>query len=144
MQKIKKKRESARDLYVIHGIGVSEIAELLGSSVATVKAWKTNDKWNDQAERHSTVPQTMFEVYANILKRTHLLSQRNDFDVDEMSKLVNQLEKVQPKQSHYNDFTRLTTEMTAYVQRNHPQLIEGFVLIIKEFAKTKFKHLYEE
>lgn len=137
----KNMKNAARELY-LKGFAVPEIEKILDVAAVTIRKWAKQEDWQTLADVSESVPKKIYEIYSNVLERTHRLSKDADFDIDNMGKLIGQIEKVQPSKSN-GDFTKITTEIATFVQKNMPEYSETLSEILNEFAHYKFRHLYE-
>lgn len=140
----KHKRESARDLFVTHGHSLNEIAEILGLDAGTLKRWSKNEAWENQYDTMQNLPNLIFKTYACAVEAMHRESQKPDYDTDVMTKRIAHVKSLEPSNSNYNDFIRLTADITAFVSARMsdvaPQIVEAF----KAYSRHKYKHLYED
>jgi hypothetical protein len=122
---------------------LNEIAEITGVNISTLKKWCELEEWNQQNERMQNLPNLIYETYHCVVEAMRRLAQQPNFDPDEMTKRINHVRSLEPKESNYSDFTRLTADIIAFAHSKNPEEAGMVVKIFKEYAKFKFKHLYE-
>ena len=140
---MKSRKDIARDLYTLRGLSISEVSDFIGVRKEIISKWCKDEAWKEMSENAESIPKKIFDIYSNILERTYRISREGDFDIDNMSKLITQLEKMQPQKTN-GDFTKVTTELATFVQKNMPEHGEVMLTVLQEFSAYKFRHLYQE
>jgi hypothetical protein len=139
----KEKKNIARDLYVVHGHSVKTIEEIIGVHYDTISRWARDEEWAIAHNKMQNVSAIMAEVYVSAVNAMHREAIKPENDPDVMSKRIAHVKALEPSSSNYNDFTRLTTDITAFAMSKYPEIAKDVVELFKNYAKHKFTHLYD-